>query len=127
MALRQEVTAQAVGDLAGINPVILLLGRGDGTKHQRMCDLDLFSVWQKMIVNPARENCRLHGNHPGLRKRSYPGVQFQSARSDLALSMDLTAGIFDAITNPLLVNIQPNVIHMSVRSLRGCSLNQRSR
>jgi len=27
VALRQEVAAQAVGDLAGIDPVVLLLGR----------------------------------------------------------------------------------------------------
>jgi hypothetical protein len=27
MALRQEITAQAVGNLAGIDPVILLLGK----------------------------------------------------------------------------------------------------
>jgi hypothetical protein len=39
----------------------------------------------------------------------------------------LTARILDAAGDRLLVNIQSDVIHVSVRSLRGCSLNQRFR
>ena len=39
----------------------------------------------------------------------------------------LTARILDAAGDRLLVNIQSDVIHMSVRSLRGCSRNQRFR
>src|SRR5947209_2642296 len=46
VALRQEVTAQAVGDLAGINPVVFLLGRSDGAQHQRMRYLHLLRVWK---------------------------------------------------------------------------------
>jgi len=40
--------------------------------------------------------------------------------------VNLTARILDAVADRLLVNIQSDVIHMSLRSLRGCSLNQRS-
>ena len=47
--------------------------------------------------------------------------------SDLALMVDLTARIPDAVADRLLVNIQPDVRHMSLRSLRGSSLKQRSR
>jgi len=46
VALRQEVTAQAFSDLAGIDPIVLLLGRGDGAQHQRMRYLHLLRVWK---------------------------------------------------------------------------------
>ena len=49
-----------------------------------------------------------------------------ACRSDLPFLMDLTARILDAVADRLLVNIQSDVIHMSLRSLRGRSLNQRS-
>jgi len=39
---------------------------------------------------------------------------------------NLTTHIFDAVAVRLLVNIQSDVIRMSLRSLRGCFLNQRS-
>ena len=79
-----------------------------------MRDLDVFRVGQEMIVDPSSEDRCLHGNDSRLRKRSYPCVEFQPARSDFALAMDLAAGIFDAITDRLLVNVEPDVIHMSV-------------
>ena len=44
MALRKEVASQAVGDLAGIDLVVLLLGRSDSPQHQRMRDLNL--LWR---------------------------------------------------------------------------------
>ena len=36
MALREEIAAQAVGELTGINLVVLLLGRCNRTQHQRV-------------------------------------------------------------------------------------------
>jgi len=73
----------------------------------------------QMIV-PAREDRRLYPYHRWLRKNLYPPVQLISRRPDLAFSMHLTARSFDAIADPLLVNIQSDVIHISLRSLRGC-------
>src|SRR5882724_1057333 len=64
-----------------------------------------------MIVDPASENRCFHGHRPGLRKRLHPAVQFPAGCSDLAFLVNLTAGIFDAITDRLLVNIEPDVIH----------------
>src|SRR5205823_10816415 len=46
VAFRQEVAAQAVGDLAGIDAIVLLLGRSDGAQHQRMRYLHLLRVWK---------------------------------------------------------------------------------
>jgi hypothetical protein len=42
----RTLTAQAIGDLAGVDPIILLLGRCDGAQHQRMRYLYLLSVWK---------------------------------------------------------------------------------
>ena len=48
MALGKKVAAQAVGDLACINLVVLLLGRSDRPQHQRMRDLHLFRMRKQM-------------------------------------------------------------------------------
>jgi len=127
VAFWQEVAAQAVGDLAGIDAIVLLLGRSDGARHQRMRYLHLFRMREQVIVDPASENGRFHRPRPGLRKILHPAVQFPACCSDLAFLVNLTARILDAVADRLLVNIQSDVIHMSLRSLRGCSLNQRSR
>src|SRR5258707_4651984 len=37
------IASQAVGELAGIDPVVLLLGCSNRTQHQWMCHLDLGS------------------------------------------------------------------------------------
>jgi hypothetical protein len=75
MALRQKITTKAVGYLTGIDLVVLPLRRGDSTQHQRMCHLHLFRVRNQVIVNPAGEDRRFHGDHPGLRQRLDPAVQ----------------------------------------------------
>src|SRR5271157_2075103 len=111
VAFRQEVTAQPVGNLAGINPIILLFRRGDGAQHQRMRHLYLGRVWQQMIIDPAREDRGFHRYAPGLRKSLHPAVQFASRCRDLALLQDLPTPILDAIANRFLVNIQADVIH----------------
>jgi len=67
VALGQEVTAQAVGNLAGIDSVVLLLGCGDRSQHQRMCHLHLPGVRKQVIVDPAREDHRFHSHYPRLR------------------------------------------------------------
>src|SRR5580700_5410380 len=111
VAFRQEVTAQAVGNLAGINPIILLFRRRDGTQHQRMRHFYLGRVWQQMIIDPAREDSRFHRYAPRLRKSLHPAVQFASRCPDLAFLQHLPARILDAIANRFLVNIQADVIH----------------
>jgi hypothetical protein len=60
MALRKEITSQAVGDPAGIDLVVLLFGRCNRSQHQRVSHLDLGGVRKQMIVDPAAEE-------PGLR------------------------------------------------------------
>src|ERR1017187_6848114 len=111
VAFRQEVTAQAVSNLAGINPIILLFRCGDGAQHQRMRHLYLGRVGQQMIIDPAREDRGFHGYAPGLRKSLHPAVQFASRGPDLAFLQDLPAPILDAIADRFLVNIQTDVIH----------------
>jgi hypothetical protein len=74
VALGQEIAAQAVGDLAGIDLVVLPLRRCNGPQHQRVRHLHLFGMGKQMVVNPAREDRRFHGDNPGLRKGSDPRV-----------------------------------------------------
>src|SRR5271155_3535630 len=100
----QEVAAQAVGNLAGINLIILLLGGCDGAQHQRMRHLHLLRVRKQMIVDPAGENRWFHGHRPWLWKSLDPAIQFASRCSPLAFLVDLTARIFDAVADRLLVN-----------------------
>src|SRR5207247_6915914 len=119
--------AYAVRELAGIDLIVLLLGSGDRPQHQRMRYLHCGCVRLQMIVDPAAEDRRFHGSRPRLRKCLQPGVQLPARRANLALLVNLTAGILYAIADRLLVQIQSDVIHMSSRSLRGCSLNQRRR
>ena len=83
------------------------------SRHRRMCHLYLGSVGQQMIVDPAGENRVLHRHRSGLRKSLYPAIQFASRGTNLAFLVNLTAGIFNAVTDRLLVNIKSDVIHMS--------------
>ena len=53
VALRQKVAAQAIGDLAGVNPIVLLLSRGDRAQHQWVRYLHLLGVREQMIIDPA--------------------------------------------------------------------------
>jgi hypothetical protein len=118
-ALRKEVATKTVGYLAGIDLVVLPLRRGDGTKHQRMSNLHLLGMRKQVIVDPAGEDRRFHGHHPGLGKDLDPGIKFASRRSDLVFLMDLAGRVLHAIADRLLVNVKSDVIHMSLRSLRG--------
>jgi hypothetical protein len=126
VALRQEITAQAIGDLARVNAIVLFLGGCDCSQHQRVCHFDLRRMRLEMIVDPPGKNRCLHCNCPGLRKSPHPAVQLAACRPKLAFLVNSTARILDAVADRLLVNIQSDVIHMSLRSLRGCCLNQPS-
>jgi len=100
LAFRQEVAAQAVSDLAGIDPVVR-----DRSQHYWMRDLHLCSMRKQMIVDPAREDACFHCHCPGLCKILHQYIQFVARCSDRSLSMDLTARILYAISDHVLVNI----------------------
>ena len=112
VALRQEIAAQAVGDLAGVDPVVLPLRCGNRSQHQRMGYLHGFGMGEQVIVNPAREDRRLHSDHPGLGKCDDPGVQLVPRRTDLPFTVHTTSRVLHAKTDRLLVNIQSDVIHI---------------
>src|SRR6266480_5844110 len=77
----------------GIDLIVLLLGCGDRPQHQRMRYLHCCCVRLQMIVDPAAEDRRFHGSRPRLRKCLQPGVQLPARRANLALLVNLTAGI----------------------------------
>ena len=93
------------------NPVILLLGRGDGAQHQGMRHLHLFRMRKQMIINPPGENRRFHGGHPELRKGLDPRIQLTPGGADLAFTVHMTSCVLHAIADRPLVYIQSDVIH----------------
>jgi hypothetical protein len=111
VAFRQEVAAQAVGDLAGIDPIVLLFRRGDRTQHQWVRYLHLLGVRKQVIIDPPGEDRRLHRHDPWLRKSLYPQIQFPACCSDRPFPVNLATRILYAVANRLLVNIQSDVIH----------------
>ena len=104
MTLRKEVASQAVGDLDGIDLVVLLLGRGDSPQHQRVRDLHLLCMRKQMVINPTSEDRRFHGNRSGLGESPDPAVQLAACRSDLAFLVHTTSRILHAIADRLLRN-----------------------
>jgi hypothetical protein len=78
VALREEVASQAVGELAGIDLVVLLLGCSNRAQHQWMCRLDLGGMRQQVIVDPAAEDRRLHRHGPRLGQSLHPTIQLVS-------------------------------------------------
>src|ERR1700685_3557999 len=66
-----------------------------------------------MIIDPASEDSRLHGYHPWLRQCLDPAIQVSASRWNRPALVNLTAYIFHAIADRLLVNIQTDVVHMS--------------
>jgi len=112
VALGQEVAPQAIGDLGRIDLVVLLLGCGNGPQHKRVRDLHLLGMRKQMVVNPAGEDRRFHGDHPGLRQSPDPHIKLASGRTDLALLQHTTSRVLHAITDRLLVHIQSDVIHI---------------
>jgi hypothetical protein len=111
MALRQEVATQAVGDLAGIDLVVLPLGCRDGSQHQRVGYLHLFGMWKQVVINPSGEDRRFHGDRTGLGKSLDPAIQLAPRRADLAFHVHTTSRVLHAIADRPLVNIQSDVIH----------------
>jgi hypothetical protein len=52
-------------------------------------NLHLLGMRKQVVVNPAGEDRRFHGHHPGLGKGLDPGIKFTPRRSDLAFTLDL--------------------------------------
>ena len=111
MAFRQKIAAQAVGDLAGIDPIVFLFGRSDCTQQEWVRYLYLLGVRKQVILDPPGEDGRLHRHDSWLRKSLYPYVQFPPCCSDRPFPLDLAARILYAVADRLLVNIQSDVIH----------------
>src|SRR5260370_19433671 len=112
VTLRQEIAAQTVDDLAGIDLVVLLLGRCNRPQHQRMSYLDLLRMRKQMVVDPACKDRRFHGNRSLLWKCLHPAVQFAPCRPNLAFPVHLASRILDTVTDRLLVNIKSDEVHM---------------
>src|SRR5579863_4922617 len=104
VALGQEVASEAVGDLAGIDAIVLLFGRRDGPQHQRVRHFYGCGMRQQMVIDPPAEHRCFHRDGARLRKRSHPSVQLAPARADFAFLMHTTSRVLHAITDRLLRN-----------------------
>src|SRR5882757_4567351 len=96
VALWEEVASQAVGELAGIDLVVLLLGCSNRSQHQWMCHLDLGGMRQQVIVDPAAEDRRLHRNGPRLGPSLDPAIQLASSGSNLAFLLEQATHVLHA-------------------------------
>ena len=127
MALGKKIASQTVGDLTGIDPIVLLLSCRNRSQHQGMSHLDLRGMRKEMVVDPAAEDRCFHANTPWLRQSLHPAIQLAPSRSNLAFLLNPATHVLHAVADRLLVNVKSDVIHMLSRSLRGSSLNQRHR
>jgi hypothetical protein len=105
VALGQEVAAQAIGDLSGVDAIIFLLGGGDRLQHHGMRYFHCCSVRFQVIVDPAGKDRRFHRRRPRLRKRFHPVIEVSACCRHFALLVNLSNRIFDAETDALLVDI----------------------
>src|ERR1700738_751586 len=111
VALWEEVASQAVGELAGIELVVLLLGCSNRAQHQWMCHLDLGGMRHQVIVDPAAEDRRLHRHGPRLGQSLHPRIQLASGRPDLAFLLYPATHVLHAVADRLLVNVQSDIVH----------------
>src|SRR3954447_14185580 len=111
MALGKEVTTETVRDLAGINFVVLLRGC-DRAQHHWMRHLHLCSMRKQMIVDPAGEDRRFHRYRPGRWKSFHPAIQVRACCRNRALLLDPAAYVLYAVADRLLVNVEPDVLHI---------------
>src|ERR1700760_164314 len=79
-----------------------------------MRHLHLCCMRKQMIVDPAREDGCFHCHGPWLRKCLHPAIQLRPGCCNRSLALNLSAYIFDAIADCLLVNVESNVIHIFV-------------
>lgn len=82
---------------------------------------------QQVIVDPAGEDGRLHGGRPGLWQGLHPNIQIRPRGTNAAFTVHFSAGILNAITDGLFVNVQADVVHNFFEEPPLLSLNQPSR
>src|SRR6185312_945385 len=112
VALRQEVAPETVGDLAGVDPVVLLLRGSNRPQHQRVCDLHRCGMRQQMVIDPPAEHRCFHRDGARLRESSHPRVQLAPRGANLAFLMHTTSRVLHAIADRLLVYVQSDVVHV---------------
>jgi hypothetical protein len=104
VALGQKITPETVGDLAGIDAIVLPLGCRIARSISGCATFTLLGAGKQMIINLAGEDRRFHGDHARLRQRPDPSVQLAPGRADLAFSVYTTSRVLDAIADRLLRN-----------------------
>jgi len=111
VALGQEIAAQAVANLAGIDAIVLLFCCSDGAQHQGMCHFQCSCVRLEVIVDPAGEHGCFHRRGPRLWQRLHPVIQVHACGGKLSFGIDLATAVLHAVTDLSLGNIQSDVIH----------------
>ena len=86
----------------------------DRAQHHRVGDLHFFRMWEQVIVYPAGEDRCFHSDRPRLRQRLHPGVQLPPCGANLSFLVNAAAHVLHAVADRFLVNIQADVVHMSV-------------
>ena len=89
-----------------------------------MSHLHRCPVRSKVVVDPARKHGRFHRHRPGLRQRPNPLPQALPRRRNRALRQHLATEVLHAITDRLLVDVQPDEVHTGHEEPPWMSLNQ---
>src|SRR5664279_4775644 len=89
-----------------------------------MSHLHRCCVRSKVVVDPARKHGRFHRHRPGLQQRPYPLLEALPGRRNLALRQHLATDVLYAITDRLLVDVQPDEVHTGHEEPPWMSLNQ---
>src|SRR5882757_3294307 len=125
VALRQEIAAQAIANLAGVNAVVLFLCRRDGPQHQGVCYFQRGCMRLEVIVDPAGEHGRFHRRAPRLRECFDPEVKVSACGGKRSFGVHLATAVLYTVTDLSLVNIQADVIHRFHGGASLVFLNQR--
>src|SRR5262249_26862411 len=87
-----------------------LLGSPDRFHHRRMPHLQLRRKWLQRIVDPAAEQSGFHRPVPRLGALSSPLSQRLACRPQLAFLGNRSGGVFHAVADAFLVNIESDIV-----------------
>ena len=110
IGLHQKIATGQIGDLARVQSIALVLPHRDGFEHSRMGHLQLFSKRFQSVVDPSREQGRLHPSNPLSLQLFRPSDKILTTGWDHSLINHLATGPLGTVAHRLLVDVQTHVV-----------------
>jgi hypothetical protein len=123
----QKIASQAVANLGGVNAIVLLFRRCNGSQHQRMRYLQRRGLGPQVIVDPSGKDRGFHRRRSLLWQCFHPTVQVKTGGRSRAFGVNRATAILQAAADGPLVHMQPDVIHILQGGASLVSLNQLGR